>query len=55
MVYLCNSGRNIGEISNNEREKFDKLINEFSKKFATSDLDLGQAKGVTHKVDMADF
>ena len=46
---------NIGEISNNEREKFDKLINEFSEIFATSDLDLGKAKGVTHKVDTADF
>ena len=46
---------NIGEISNNEREKFDKLINKFSEIFATSDLDLGQAKGVTHKVDTADF
>ena len=46
---------NIGEMSNNEREKFDKLIDKFFKIFATSDLDLGQAKGVTHKVDTADF
>ena len=34
---------------------FDKLINEFSEIFATSDLGLGKAKGVTHKVDTADF
>lgn len=46
---------NIGEISNNEREKFDKLVNEFSKIFATSGLELGQAKGVTYKADAADF